>query len=413
MALQVNLPQEMIDAIIDHLHDDKTALSKCALVSPAWLPSAHHHLFHTLRVLVPRESGFTSFFQFIVSSSPSVCESIVVFELGGPGSSFGDLETFSELDLDAFRSVLSRMPNLTSLSLHGLHVRSPFGSSSHTISSKLSTRPLTGLKKLVLTNIALKDDNLRDLSGLVALSSGLEELHILTLLDRVATLSADWMQTAKVVQQAEDMRLKTLSFGSPFMTMPIVVRILDSIPTLGSSLTSLDVRAVSSDDLPPVGKVLGVVGPNLRYLGLDISYLHTGNHSIRDLLELPHKCDLGSVTHWDEFNLRRCTSLQEIRIQASMYSPWETVTKELLSLTLSHLFSAVQTLHLILDVHPLMHISKLEDGILPFPGIKTVKVLTHPQAGSPPFRGRGLDISERVFVVHELPRLNSRGILRF
>lgn len=39
------LPAETIDAIVDHLHDDRSALAACSLASSAFIVSARHHLF--------------------------------------------------------------------------------------------------------------------------------------------------------------------------------------------------------------------------------------------------------------------------------------------------------------------------------------------------------------------------------
>ncbi|KAF9000414.1 hypothetical protein BDQ17DRAFT_1359569 [Cyathus striatus] len=39
------LPQELVDNILDHLHDDYQSLSSCSLVCRAWLPSSRLHLF--------------------------------------------------------------------------------------------------------------------------------------------------------------------------------------------------------------------------------------------------------------------------------------------------------------------------------------------------------------------------------
>lgn len=41
----IRLPQELVDHIIDHLHDDQLTLTNCARVSQAWLPTSRHHLF--------------------------------------------------------------------------------------------------------------------------------------------------------------------------------------------------------------------------------------------------------------------------------------------------------------------------------------------------------------------------------
>ncbi|KAF8802719.1 hypothetical protein BYT27DRAFT_7111750 [Phlegmacium glaucopus] len=41
----IRLPQELVDHIIDHLHDDQLALSNCARVCQAWLPTSRLHFF--------------------------------------------------------------------------------------------------------------------------------------------------------------------------------------------------------------------------------------------------------------------------------------------------------------------------------------------------------------------------------
>lgn len=41
----IHLPQELVDHIIDHLHDDRRALSNCARVCHAWLPTSRLHFF--------------------------------------------------------------------------------------------------------------------------------------------------------------------------------------------------------------------------------------------------------------------------------------------------------------------------------------------------------------------------------
>jgi hypothetical protein len=47
-----NLPQELIDIILDNLHDDYRALHSCSLVCHSWLPTCHRHIFHHV-VLLP------------------------------------------------------------------------------------------------------------------------------------------------------------------------------------------------------------------------------------------------------------------------------------------------------------------------------------------------------------------------
>jgi len=44
------LAPELTDHIIDFLHDDKEALSVCALIHPTWVPASRFHLFNTITV---------------------------------------------------------------------------------------------------------------------------------------------------------------------------------------------------------------------------------------------------------------------------------------------------------------------------------------------------------------------------
>jgi len=39
------LPQEILDLIVDHLHNERTALKTCCLVSRSWVPQTRKHLF--------------------------------------------------------------------------------------------------------------------------------------------------------------------------------------------------------------------------------------------------------------------------------------------------------------------------------------------------------------------------------
>lgn len=60
------LPSELIDSIVDHLHDDKETLRICSLVSHRWLPSCLFHLFHHLTYLALRgEGSFTPLIDFL------------------------------------------------------------------------------------------------------------------------------------------------------------------------------------------------------------------------------------------------------------------------------------------------------------------------------------------------------------
>ena len=57
-----SIPPELIDQIIDHLHNDPKSLSACALTARDWLPSARYHRFRSIRLRSAKK--IDSFHQF-------------------------------------------------------------------------------------------------------------------------------------------------------------------------------------------------------------------------------------------------------------------------------------------------------------------------------------------------------------
>jgi len=51
------LPQELVDHIIDHLHDDPVTLNSCALVCHTWLPTSRLHIFSKISLKVTPAAG--------------------------------------------------------------------------------------------------------------------------------------------------------------------------------------------------------------------------------------------------------------------------------------------------------------------------------------------------------------------
>lgn len=46
----VQIPLDLIEWVIDYLHDDKHALYACSLVHPDWLPTARYHTFRSVEL---------------------------------------------------------------------------------------------------------------------------------------------------------------------------------------------------------------------------------------------------------------------------------------------------------------------------------------------------------------------------
>ena len=118
------LPSELLDHILDYLHDDRQALQSCSLVCHALVPSARFHLFQKVKVDSGNFARATSIF---AGSTSYLAEYVrdLSLELGTPvgGSPFDHLRMLLDKGeipvlLRVFMLVLSpRMRNVTRLIL--------------------------------------------------------------------------------------------------------------------------------------------------------------------------------------------------------------------------------------------------------------------------------------------------------
>lgn len=63
------IPPELVDAIIDELHNDRASLATCSLASSSWTPRARYHLFRT--IALRSERSFRQF-QALLDLTPKI-----------------------------------------------------------------------------------------------------------------------------------------------------------------------------------------------------------------------------------------------------------------------------------------------------------------------------------------------------
>ncbi|GJE95922.1 hypothetical protein PsYK624_121140 [Phanerochaete sordida] len=82
---------ELIDIVIDHLHDDKASLAACSLVSRTWRNSGQFHLLESVTLLgVTSEKGLgLDAFLASVAQSPRIGHYVRELRVHGEGSWFG------------------------------------------------------------------------------------------------------------------------------------------------------------------------------------------------------------------------------------------------------------------------------------------------------------------------------------
>ncbi len=142
------LPQELLDHIIDYLHNDKRSLSRTCLVAKTWLYPSSYHLFSTVVIHLKRHLydttnkilRFIDLLEYSTRVSPYVRDLRISCRDTSPTNVFFDLSHLSRilapltklqyLSLTGFSLLLPtpssisdfpRYQNLATLSLEGLH----------------------------------------------------------------------------------------------------------------------------------------------------------------------------------------------------------------------------------------------------------------------------------------------------
>lgn len=124
------LPQELVDWIVDHLHDDKPSLKACALVSKSWALSTYTHLFRSIHISGPNKlQEFASVLQ-----PPPVFTSFIRKLRYNEGVIFGPpgraIDTQSSESESTLHDVLRLLPSLRSLELWEVKISRYFNCSS-------------------------------------------------------------------------------------------------------------------------------------------------------------------------------------------------------------------------------------------------------------------------------------------
>ncbi len=106
------VPPELVDATIDHLHDDIPTLAACSLVHRQWLSSSRYHLFSRISFAVSKLPDFLDLIEENAQISRNVRELRVHYS---QGATFGTVYNQTLLF-----DVLDRLPALVTLRLNGI-----------------------------------------------------------------------------------------------------------------------------------------------------------------------------------------------------------------------------------------------------------------------------------------------------
>ncbi|KAG7440223.1 uncharacterized protein BT62DRAFT_631741 [Guyanagaster necrorhizus] len=140
--MTMHVPPELTDLIIDHLAHDPPTLASCSLVSKAFLPRSHTHLFSKVTIGHPsRPNSGKQFLPLLPCAGPLVRSVRIEAECGFHDKDDDDERVMNDLIDEllwktahdkqwvahdpALPAILASLPNLTSLDIRALRWRNP------------------------------------------------------------------------------------------------------------------------------------------------------------------------------------------------------------------------------------------------------------------------------------------------
>lgn len=285
-----DLPVELQDMVIDHLHDDIPSLKTCSLVAKPWLFTAKFHLFHDITLVTspsdPRPTGnpetprSITISQFFADCS-SIWSFVRVLYLKDYGFHFGRTTPNAEY----FARMMVDLPNLHSLILSGLAFPE--------LSPNFLTKDNLTLHRLTLSNVSFNADHL---SIFLSRFSTVKHLQILEQTCCVASSGSPYSYFPRVTSLAVE--------GATYNSSESVMQGIP-LQVISSSLTTFIFRmshcrgAEVADAVKMLSNTLKIIGPSLLHLVIDYANLDLREHCL---------------TSWRSLGLSSCTALQSLAI---------------------------------------------------------------------------------------------------
>ena len=268
------LPQELVDQIIDFLHDDHPTLQSCTLVARAWLPSSRLHLFTNITIGVnsPRFYEFLAeFLAYTRSSCAFGPQYVREMTLTGLGAGYSTA-TRNPVTQAILVDLLACLPLLEYLNL--IFVTLDHGQGAEPLSSAPGAVRSSGTLKLDLKAVgvvycdAAPDKPFSGLAACLDAFTHIGKLHLIhsRVPDNVGVAHfGDLLGRALPPVDALVIRDQASSLNT-------YLRALDVAPA-AQCLRSLNIESESWPgwDHAQLGASLERVGSGIRCLGIDLS----------------------------------------------------------------------------------------------------------------------------------------------
>lgn len=253
------LPQELLDAIVKHICEDKQSLANCTLVLPQWLHRARYYLFDS--VYIGREHRIRGFFDFLQAAPPHITKSIYRLTLD-----FGRQEDHG-IDLSAFARAVGQIPSLGELWLR--HSSGLIFPQSFSIAELRMTAP----EVLVLEKGSICASKI---ATLIALFPNLMELYVESKCDIPSASVEDLDQdTLQALSRTE--KLTKLAFGGGYQHAAVLDVVCLTSAAQFPAITEVELNFLYYALLPAAKRVFQECGAHLQKLAIDlVEFYHAG-----------------------------------------------------------------------------------------------------------------------------------------
>ncbi len=258
------LPQELIDIVVQFLHDDGPTLCACSLVCRSWKNPAHRLLFRYLRCIVGARDGLARCEELpnFLKSSPTICKYVQVLIIDG-----AFFRPHVKLDSALLAHMLSALPSLKEFRLLFMTV-TPHRQDESKVATSERALEVLSIKHIVLTG----ESPFSFLLQLLRPISSVESLHIEDILRKHEDEAADG--TLDVLSRSDlPTHLKVRSVTLKSLRLPSLFFIKTFMEFPPGTIQSLDLELPRFHDRFPMlelNALLGVIGPGLQDLTVDI-----------------------------------------------------------------------------------------------------------------------------------------------
>ncbi|TCD64220.1 hypothetical protein EIP91_004355 [Steccherinum ochraceum] len=333
-----HVPQELVDMVLDHLHEDKRTLKACTLVSPSWLDTSRHHLFYDLTVPVSEDTkSFDAFTDFLINT-PLIATYIRDLRLRHGSTSLEPFAFFTavpksqtRIGPDHLACILANLPRLQALLLDSVCIGGSelHGRYQHYPTTTRSFR----LDSLALTNVRIEQSDYvgKHLSDLFMLFSRVQELKLRNLSTSFFPFFPDPFRPFRVdgiSLQPHRLHVDSLSLDLSITTREFVDIIHRSVDS--QKLTSLSATCTQVDELPLVGQIIHDAASTLTHFEFNL------RDSIID--DMPTRAD------WRDLHLNACSALNSVVLHFMLEGYPSSGSAHLSQSTWTHVLDLLSTI---------------------------------------------------------------------